>query len=262
MQAVNVQLPLGHLELPPGEKVHLWLSRVSDWPLPMAESQLIDSPSPAPGEEVSRGAFRKAVVGEDRKNRVARERFRRRFLLRLLLGAYLDCPGKDVRMIKSPRGKPALAPELSASGLRFSISHSGDWLVVAVGREVALGVDLEVPRTMNKVVDMARRYFSDHESELIEHSEAPFRDRTFLRVWTAKEAMVKAAGTGLAGYIGQVRVAPGGSPCLLGVPDGWPAPECWSLLELELPEGLLGHLAVMRPGVSCVLHRFESVNSE
>lgn len=190
----------------------------------------------------------------DRKTRVFQQRLQRRFFLRLLLGAYLGRPGKDVKLITNARGKPALA----AGNLSFSVSHSGDWLLVAVGSNVEVGVDLEIPRTLRKVRELARRYFTAHEARWVEEQEPAARERAFLRLWTAKEAMVKAAGTGLAGYVNRVEVDLDNPPVLRRAPGDWPPPAHWSLLELDLPDELLGHLAAADNGVKCVLHRLET----
>lgn len=228
MKTIHTHLPLRDLSPPRPDQVELWLTRCGSLPLA--------------------GPLPSAL--EPRKQ----QRLQRRFLLRLLLGAYLGRPGRDVRLVRNARGKPRLAPELAATGLRFSLSHSGDWLLVAVGSGASLGVDLEVPRTMRRATDIARRYFCAAESRRLESLARPERERAFLRLWTAKEAMVKAAGTGLAGYLDRVEIALDRCPALVGVPADWPSPGHWSLRELALPDGLCGHLAVPSPGVKCVLH--------
>lgn len=80
-------------------------------------------------------------------------------------------------------GKPRLTDR---EDIHFSISHSGHWAVCAVS-DRPVGVDVERPRCSPEV---ARRFF--HPDELL--SEDP----VFLtRLWTAKEAFVKALGLGL-----------------------------------------------------------------
>lgn len=222
----HVHLPIRDLTPPSEGQVDLWLSRPGDLPLTSHTGPL------------------------DRKARVTQRRLQRRFFLRLLLGAYLGCPGKDVKLITNARGKPTLA----AGDFNFSLSHSGDWLLIAVGTNADLGVDLEIPRKLNKARELARRYFTARESRWLEQQEPAAREHAFLRLWTAKEAMVKAAGTGLAGYIDQVEVDLDGWPSLRRLPGDWPPADRWSLLELELPDGLLGHLAVANADTSCVLH--------
>lgn len=85
---------------------------------------------------------------------------------------------------ETPLGKPYL-PEHPQ--LHFSLSHAGDWAVCAVG-DAPLGVDVEQPRCTMKI---AKRFFSP--DELPETEDKDF----LLRLWTAKEAFVKALGGGL-----------------------------------------------------------------
>lgn len=87
-------------------------------------------------------------------------------------------------LAETPLGKPYL-PE--HPDLHFSLSHAGDWAVCAVGN-APLGVDVEQPRC---TMEIAKRFFCSDELPETE-------DKDFLnRLWTAKEAFVKALGGGL-----------------------------------------------------------------
>ena len=93
----------------------------------------------------------------------------------------------------SPMGKPFLK---NHPHLHFSLSHSGQWVVCAVG-DAPLGVDVEQPRC---TMDIARRFFRPDELPKTE-------DKDFLlRLWTAKEAFVKALGGGLSVPLNSFRV--------------------------------------------------------
>lgn len=93
-------------------------------------------------------------------------------------------PPEAQRFTSNPWGKPLLA---EAEHLQFSLSHSGNWVVCAVA-DHPVGVDLEYPRCSAAI---ARRYF--HPLEAI-HGDNP---DSLCRIWTAKEAFVKALGVGL-----------------------------------------------------------------
>lgn len=230
----EVSLPLGSLDLPERGVVDLWLARPGDLPMQA-------------GPE-----------GEGRKERMARLRVRQQFLLRLLLGAYLDLPGKAVRLVRAAGGKPVLPPKLAATGLRFSLSHSGPWLLLGVARNDVLGVDIEVNRPMPRAGDLARRFFHPDEVRALAGVAQPALSGRFLRTWTAKEAMIKAAGTGLAGVVDQVVVRTEPDSRLLAVPDDWPEPVHWQLKALDLPEGLHGHVAALNPSFSVRLRQLEA----
>lgn len=81
--------------------------------------------------------------------------------------------------------------------LYFSISHSGDYVLLAVsGREI--GADIQAHRA-GAAERIAERYFSPEEIRAL-HS-AQDRDALFFRLWTRKEAYGKLTGRGLAASI-------------------------------------------------------------
>ncbi len=91
---------------------------------------------------------------------------------------------------QNPWGKPLLADR---DGPHFSLSHSGAWAVCAVGG-APLGVDVELPRCTMAV---ARRQFHPQEVAALEGLETQARKDALCRLWTGKEAYVKALGRGL-----------------------------------------------------------------
>lgn len=217
--------PLGRLDLPGPDTVAVWLSDLDRLPL-------VTGPA-----------------GEGRRERLARRRIQQRFVLRLLLGAFLDCPGKAVRIVRDGHGKPGLAGRPGSRGLTFNLSHSGGWLAVAVAREpIEVGVDIETERCLSRSLDLARRFYPTAEAEWLAGCEEPELSRCFIECWTAREALVKATGSGLAGVLGQIVLDPA-SRAVRSLPPGWDGPEQWSLKRPELPAGLIGHVAVCRPGM-------------
>lgn len=175
-------------------------------------------------------------------------RLHRQFLLRLILGAYLGLPGKDIVLVRSPAGKPGLAPALAASGLHFNLSHSGSWLAVAVGQGGMLGVDIERERRFGRALDLARRYFSRAEAEHLAGLEEPARSRAFLKLWTVREACIKAVGTSLARSLQELVLAPDGG-ALLGLPADWPEPRHWSIRHWLPASSLQVCIAAPRPDI-------------
>ena len=140
----------------------------------------------------------------ERRNRMAQETGRRQQLLaRALQREVLSrCePGvapREWRFVRSESGRPSLAPQFDASGLQFNIAHTAGLVVMAVGRAAQIGIDVEA---LDKRVPLpvARRYFSEREVVAL-HALAPEdQPRRFLRLWTLKEAYLKAVGEGLAG---------------------------------------------------------------
>ncbi|MFC7986861.1 4'-phosphopantetheinyl transferase superfamily protein [Streptomyces sp. NPDC057336] len=130
-------------------------------------------------------------------------------VLRILLGRFLGVPATEVRMRCGPLGKPTLPP--GAPPVHFSLSHSGGHAVaaVSVGREV--GVDLDRPRDGFPLEAFVRRYFSPAERDLVLGAPPDERQRVFLALWTRKEALVKAAGSGIAVGVRQQVGGPAGA---------------------------------------------------
>lgn len=87
-------------------------------------------------------------------------------------------------------GKPIVL-----GGPHFSISHCREAIAVAVD-DRPIGIDIEAIRHADK--DLITRVMCAYEQEQIALSDQP--DRTFIRLWTQKEAVVKAQGTGITGF--------------------------------------------------------------
>ena len=95
--------------------------------------------------------------------------------------------GKDAfeKMSYSEHGKPFFE-----HGKHFSISHSGKFAVLAVS-EGNIGIDIETKVSSDERV--ARRCFTEEEQAF-----AKMSTENFLRIWTAKEAVLKFLGTGFS----------------------------------------------------------------
>jgi 4'-phosphopantetheinyl transferase len=181
-------------------------------------------------EELER--LREALSEEElrRAGRYHFERDRVRFvagrgLLRRLLGRYLGVAPARVEIRTGPHGKPAV------EGLRFNLAHSGGLALYAFSRERELGVDLEQIRPVRDAEAIAERLFTAEENAMLRELAEPERLEAFFRLWTRKEACMKAAGTGLFGEASAGR---------------------WTLLELTPAAGFIGALAVEGTGWSLV----------
>ncbi|MFC0003431.1 4'-phosphopantetheinyl transferase family protein [Micromonospora siamensis] len=120
--------------------------------------------------------------------------------LRLLVGALVDAPPEDLAWTEGRYGKPTTTGP--AAGLHTSLSYSGDLVAIAVSVGRTVGVDLQHPTPGRDPADLAARFF--HPSE-VRHVAAggdlSTRQARFTRLWTRKEAVVKAAGVRLRPYL-------------------------------------------------------------
>ncbi|MFI6392316.1 4'-phosphopantetheinyl transferase family protein [Nonomuraea sp. NPDC050540] len=133
-----------------------------------------------------------------------------RSTLKRILGELCGIPAARLAFSTEDGGRP----RLDHRGLDFNLSHSGEWALIAVapeGRRV--GVDVERISSDADILDLAARMYQPEEAERVRAAGAP----EFFRLWTAKEAYIKATGVGLAG-LRDTRVTPAyeGSAALVG----------------------------------------------
>ena len=115
--------------------------------------------------------------------------------LRELLAAYVRDEPAALELDEGPNGKP----ELRTGDLRFNLAHSEGLGLCAVSRgDVGVDVEVVAGRRRPDWRAIAERFF--HEDELTGLGALADEPgwREFLRVWTLKEACLKATGLGLA----------------------------------------------------------------
>lgn len=173
--------------------------------------------------------------------RLAYDHHQGREPLLALLGAYLDVPAASITLDTQEHGRPVLGGAWR-DALSFNWSHSHDQALIALARDVLPGVDLERLRPHPKAVPIARRYFSADETAALEALPVDQRDRAFLELWTAKEAVLKALGRGLAFGLHRLSIAgPSNLPVLHRL-EGHEANR-WQLHRLILDDQHVGTLA-------------------
>jgi 4'-phosphopantetheinyl transferase len=117
-----------------------------------------------------------------------------RTALRVVLGRYLGREPQDLELLTGPNGKP----ELPGCGISFNLSHSASLGLLAVARDdMLLGVDVERRDGERPLDRLAQRFFSPEEAEAYAALPSEERLDAFYRIWTRKEAYLKALGTGL-----------------------------------------------------------------
>jgi 4'-phosphopantetheinyl transferase len=121
----------------------------------------------------------------------------RRAPLQRVLAAYLGVDAADVALEENEHGRPAFATA-HASAIDFNWSHSADRALIAIGHDVSLGIDIEQLRERPRALDIAERYFSADEAASLRAVVDDERAKLFLELWTAKEAVLKALGRGIA----------------------------------------------------------------
>ena len=111
--------------------------------------------------------------------------------LQYCLSPYINVPPSQIEFEYSEQGKPYIK-----SDINFNMSHSGDYVVLAVSDD-PVGVDIERLRHGRLLV--AKRFFCEEEyTEILKYSDENEQDKCFLEYWTMKEAYVKYLGKGLS----------------------------------------------------------------
>lgn len=121
-----------------------------------------------------------------------------RTLLRKTLALHLRKPEQGIRFTRS-RGRLLLAEK---STWQFNLSHAAGLLAIIVA-DAPCGVDIELPRSV-AVEKITQRYFSAAENNYLLGCDPARQRNEFFRLWTLKEAAVKAIGEGLANNLARL----------------------------------------------------------
>lgn len=200
-----------------------------------------------------------ACLSDAERQRAGRYRFAdgaRRFSLgrawlRHVLGAELGVPPAAVDLPDGP-GKPRLG---SSTGPCFSLARSAELAVVAVA-PFEVGVDVE---HLDQPVDEAAALAcTGGEKAALDRLPEGERVEAFLRLWTAKEAYLKATGAGLAVAPASVEVGVGTGPV---APVGAPGGARWWVREFRPRTRFVGAVSAEGPGFGIRLRNVVDLRS-
>jgi 4'-phosphopantetheinyl transferase len=118
-----------------------------------------------------------------------------RGLLRTLLARYAGVDPKKIKFAAGPSGKPVLCNDPQ---LFFNSSRSQDRAIYAVSKLSEVGADLEKLRSNISFREVVGTYFSPRERIEFDALDPDQQKTAFFRVWTGKEAYLKALGYGLS----------------------------------------------------------------
>jgi len=180
-----------------------------------------------------------------RADRFRNTQLRRRFVvarifLRRMLAAYAPVDSSALHIGYGTNGKPHL---ISTSNLRFNVSHADDAAIYAIasGREV--GIDIEATARDVDIDGVARQAFSPLECEALTALAPDARREAFFRIWTRKEAYVKARGEGLSYPTRSFSVSHrANDDALIGDERDGHARHRWRVIGLDAPPGFTAAL--------------------
>jgi 4'-phosphopantetheinyl transferase len=177
-------IPGADFPLPGDDELQLWR-----FPLPLPDGLLRHKVESLPNAAEQARAER-LVFAADRLRQL-----HSRGLLRLLLGASLGRPPHSLRFVDNAYGKPALH---DTDALHFNLSHCRDMALIGLSHAAPIGVDVERVRPLPDLAALIAHCFSHAEQVWLARQPPACQERDFFRLWTAKEAVLKALGSGLA----------------------------------------------------------------
>lgn len=186
LERINCDWQTPHSLRLDGNEIHLW-SFCCDTGTPPAPSWFA---SLSPAERQTASEFQFDV---DREKYIVR-----REMIRRLLAQYLGIAPGEVAFTIGPHGKPALNLPDGSPPLTVNWSESGGLVLLAVTLTKQVGVDCEVVRGVENLPGMIGQVASPAEAGQFEGYSLERQTEDFFDLWTRKEAIAKALGTGLS----------------------------------------------------------------
>ena len=184
-----------------------------------------------------------------------------RAALRALLCVQLDCDNEGLRFGVAEHGKPFALVNRVRAPISFNLSHSGIHGLIALAPLGRLGVDVEEYAPRQDVADLCEAVFGLHERSAVASARGNDRIRLFYRLWTIKEALIKALGLGFTFDVSQFEVPTvlfresSGNFCFPQLPE-----VAWRVdyIGIEKFSAAIAHELLLDPPGDSSLHRSRS----
>jgi 4'-phosphopantetheinyl transferase len=145
-------------------------------------------------------------LSEDERAKTERLRFAHhrqraiasRGILRALLSHYLNLAPEQIQFCYTATGKPGLCQSEALPAIAFNVSHSQNLALYAITTNTPVGIDVEAQRALSMFPQLVQNYFSPTEQRIILAPPPEIQEHRFYYFWTAKEALTKATGRGIA----------------------------------------------------------------
>lgn len=117
------------------------------------------------------------------------------WLRRFVLKQYLHVQEQDIAFDATDKGRPFLKDH---SHYDFNISHTKDYIVMAVAKGQKIGIDIQSSRARIDALGIAKQYYANSEYQWLSTLSPNKIDYYFYLLWTLKEASLKRTGDGIA----------------------------------------------------------------
>ena len=187
----------------------------------------------------------------DRANRYFHLKDRSRFIIcrswiKIVLATALGVGLNEIQLDYDANKKPILKFN---SDVFFNVSHSGDYAILGLSK-IPIGVDIEQIKHDFPIKELIAQVFSQAEAKSI--LEAENQSLNFFKLWTRKEALVKASGKGIDENIKRI-------PCLDGshtsTLESLLKIAKWQVFNFKITEDYVGAVA-LAVGEKCVSSQF------
>ena len=136
---------------------------------------------------------------------------RRRFALcraalRAIVCRQLACSNERLSFGSSDHGKPFALVDEAPAAISFNLSHSGKHGLIALVSNGRLGVDVEERVARKDFDELSETVFGPHEQSALACVGGRDKVQLFFRLWTIKEALIKALGLGFTLDVSQFEV--------------------------------------------------------
>lgn len=208
--------------------IHLWIDDLNLSTEEISERKLLLSP-----DELERAMQFRSTIHQERF-------IASKSSLRLILSHYLLYSAEEIRFSQNEHKKPLLL-ESNPNRVTFNISHSDNKAVYAIGRDMDIGIDIEQIQLDDKQA-IAKRFFNAQENSALDALPDHERANAFYTIWTRKEAVLKAIGTGLYTPLASFSVSAQPKPEILNLKN-----EQWYLFSLNLDPAYTAAVASNKP---------------
>jgi len=118
-----------------------------------------------------------------------------RALLKTVLADFLGIEIAKLQLRPDEYGKLYLTTP-SLNKVAFNLSHSQQVVACVVAENCQIGVDVE--KIEKNLMEIAERFFAPQEIEYLKSFDKTMQKELIYRIWTLKEAYIKAEGKGLS----------------------------------------------------------------
>ncbi|MYJ86093.1 MAG: 4'-phosphopantetheinyl transferase superfamily protein [Rhodobacteraceae bacterium] len=150
----------------------------------------------------------KAIIWLDQKEKERLQRYRYgrtrrqyclcRSAMRHLLCCFLNSRNEKLSFDTNNYGKPIPLIDGKPASASVNLSHSGNHGLVGIAPGGQLGIDLEVPVPLENLEGIGQMVFTGEEQSELASASGMEKINLFYRLWTLKEALIKALGTGFS----------------------------------------------------------------